>query len=305
MSQQTKPLKARLKGQFILKLLAFCARQPLARLHRMGGWLGRVLYRLGGRSVDVTRINIALCYPQLNHAEKEQLIQQSLQETMRCGLEFGWCWQAEMTTVLSAIKSVQGLASLQQAHAVGKGVIVLGPHLGNWELFGHYVNQHYPFSVMYAEPKIVELSSVMIQGRCRAGMTLAPANLKGVAQQLKRLQKGEAIGILPDQEPDDRSGGVFAPFMGIEALSPKLVTRLIAKTGAQVVAGFAKRLPNGEGFDIHFIAADPAIYSEDEVEAVTGMNRMVEQLLALAPEQYQWEYKRFKSRPNEGKDPYH
>lgn len=128
-------------------------------------------------------------------------------------------------------------------------------------------------------------------------MKLAPANMKGVAQMLKLLKAGEMVGNLPDQEPDDRSGGVFAPFMGVETFSPKLVTRLISKTGAKVVAGFAERLPDGQGFDIHFIAADAGIYSSDEVEAVTAMNRTVEQLVAKAPEQYQWEYKRFKTRP--------
>ena len=105
------------------------------------------------------------------------------------------------------------------------------------------------------------------------------------------------VGKLPDQEPDDRSGGVFAPFMGIQAFSPKLVTRLISKTGAMVVAGFAERLPNGEGFNIHFIDADEGIYSREDIEAVTAMNRTVETLVSMAPEQYQWEYKRFKRRP--------
>lgn len=304
MNPHSKPAKVRLKGFLVKKLLSFCARQSLSALYNMGGWLGRLLYRLGGRAVDVTRINIRFCFPHLEDQEKERLIKRSLQETMRCGLEFGWCWQADMETILDSIQAVHGLEHLKDAHQQGKGVIVLGPHLGNWELFGHYVNQYYPFSVMYAEPKLAELSAVMVEGRCRAGMKLAPANLKGVAQQLKWLQKGEAIGILPDQEPDDRSGGVFAPFMGIEALSPKLVTRLIAKTGAQVVAGFAQRLPEGQGFDIHIIPADVAIYSADETEAATGMNRMVEQLVAIAPEQYQWEYKRFQTRPNEGQDPY-
>jgi len=85
--------------------------------------------------------------------------------------------------------------------------------------------------------------------------------------------------------------------MGIDAFSPKLVTRLISKTGARVVAGFARRLPDGQGFDIHFIPADEAVYDSDDITAVAGVNHMVEALVEIAPEQYQWEYKRFKRRP--------
>ncbi|OPX55706.1 KDO2-lipid IV(A) lauroyltransferase [Oceanospirillum multiglobuliferum] len=304
MSQQTKPMKQQLKNTFTLKLLAFCARQPLSRLYKMGSWLGRLLYRFGGRSVEVTKINVDLCYPLLNSKDKKQLITTSLQETLRTGFEFGWCWQADVKEVLGSIKTVYGLEHLEMAHQQGKGVIVLGPHLGNWELFGLFMSANYPMTAMYAVPKIAELDQIITKGRSRLDMQMVPANLKGVAQLLRKLQQGDVVGVLPDQEPDDRSGGVFAPFMGVEALSPKLVTRLIAKTGAQVVAGFAKRLPNGEGFEIHLIPADSFIYSADEREAVSAMNRMVEQLVAIAPEQYQWEYKRFKSRPNEGKDPY-
>lgn len=278
-------------------LLRFLSRQPLARQQKWGSWLGDLLYRNNTKSAKITRKNLTLVYPDLTADQLEQRVRCSLRETMKTGLEFGWCWMAPMDQILGQIKQVNGLDALQRAHDAGKGVIVLGPHLGNWELLGHLINQHYPFSVMYAIPNNPALEEIIVEGRTRAGMKLAPANMKGVAQLLKLLKQGEMVGNLPDQEPDDRSGGVFAPFMGIEAFSPKLVTRLISKTGAKVVAGFAERLPNGQGFNIHFIDAEEGIYSQDDIEAVTAMNRTVETLVAMAPEQYQWEYKRFKRRP--------
>lgn len=297
MKKIKRQLKRFLEQKLTGPLLRFLSRQPLPRLQRWGRWLGTLAYRSNSRSAQITRQNIALAYPQLSAGEQEQRVKLSLQETLKTGLEFGWCWMAPMDQVLAKVRKVEGLEVLQRAHDAGNGVIFLGPHLGNWELLGHLINQHYPFSVMYAIPKNPSLEKIIVDGRTRAGMKLAPANMKGVAQMLKLLKAGEMVGNLPDQEPDDRSGGVFAPFMGVETFSPKLVTRLIGKTGAKVVAGFAKRLPDGEGFDIVFIDADPGIYSTDDTEAVTAMNRTVEQLVAMAPEQYQWEYKRFKTRP--------
>lgn len=255
------------------------------------------MYRTDSRAARISRKNLSLVYPELNAVELETKIRASLCETMKTGFELGWCWMAPLDQVLAKVKDVYGLEELKQAYSEGNGVIVMGPHLGNWELFGHYINHHFTFSAMYAPQNKEALDQIIYEGRCRAGMKMVPANLKGVAALLKSLKQGGIVGNLPDQEPDDPSGGVFAPFMKVDALSPKLVTRLIEKTGAKVFAGFAERLPNGEGFNIHFIDADDGIYSKDDVEAVTAMNRTVEALVAMAPEQYQWEYKRFKSRP--------
>jgi len=278
-------------------VLRFLSRQPLARLQKWGDWLGDLIYRNNTKSAKITRKNLSLVYPELSADELEKKVRLSLQETMKTGLEFGWCWMAPLDQIIGAVREVHGLDRVHDVYAKGHGVIVMGPHLGNWELFGHFINHHYTFSAMYAPQNKDSLDGIIYEGRCRAGMNMVPANIKGVAVLLKLLKQGAIVGNLPDQEPDDLSGGVFAPFMGIPAFSPKLVTRLISKTGARVVAGFAERLPNGEGFNIHFIDADEEIYSPDEVEAVAAMNRTVEQLVMLAPDQYQWEYKRFKRRP--------
>lgn len=128
---------------------------------------------------------------------------------------------------------------------------------------------------------------------------MVPTNQRGVAKLLQTLRQGEMVGILPDQEPP-REAGVFAPFFSVPALSMQLVSRLINRTGARAVCGFARRLPLGKGFEIIFLPADEALYSEDVQTSVTGLNRSVESCIAQAPEQYQWEYKRFKTGP-EGK----
>lgn len=295
MSKQ--PVTTKLKNWAIVRFLTFCSRQPLPRLHRWGRWLGWAMYKSNGRNVDVTRTNIMLCYPKLSAEQQEQKVKDSLRQTATMALELGWSWMIPFEDLIASIRQVHGQEYLESAKAEGNGVIILGPHLGNWEVFGLFLSHHYEMTAMYAVPKLEVMDKIVTDGRSRSGMLMVPANMKGVAKLLRQLQKGELVGNLPDQEPDDASGGVFAPFMGIDAFSPKLVTRLISKTGARVVAGFARRLPDGQGFDIHFIPADEAIYDSDDQVAVAGMNRMVETLVAVAPDQYQWEYKRFKRRP--------
>lgn len=291
------PASTKFKNWVIVRLLTFCSRQPLPRLYRWGRWLGWAIYKSNGRNVAVTRTNIGLCYPQLSAEQQEQRVKESIYQTATMALELGWSWMIPFEDLIASTRQVHGQEHLESAKAEGKGVIILGPHLGNWEVFGLFLSHHYEMTAMYAVPKLEVMDRIITDGRSRSGMLMVPANMKGVAKLLKQLQKGELVGNLPDQEPDDLSGGVFAPFMGVDAFSPKLVTRLISKTGARVVAGFARRLPDGQGFDIHFIPADEGVYDSDDVTAIAGVNRMVEALTEIAPEQYQWEYKRFKRRP--------
>jgi KDO2-lipid IV(A) lauroyltransferase len=101
------------------------------------------------------------------------------------------------------------------------------------------------------------------------------------------------VGILPDQVPGG-TGGLFAPFMGVETNTIKLVSRLIDRTNCLVVSLCAMRRSDGQGFDMVFRKADPEIYSKDVETSVAALNRSVEACVRDRPEQYQWEYKRFK-----------
>ena len=143
---------------------------------------------------------------------------------------------------------------------------------------------HFPFTAMYEPPKIAGLEPIIRHGRERMGAKLVPTNPRGVAALLKALKRSEAIGILPDQEPDWGSG-VFAPFYGRDAYTATLLPKLVARTQARVVTGVALRIP-GKGFEIHFLDADEQVYSEEDATSATGVNASVEASIALDPAQY-------------------
>ena len=114
----------------------------------------------------------------------------------------------------------------------------------------------------------------------------------------KRLHAGGVVGILPDQQPGQGEGR-FAPFFDTPALTMVLLPRLAQRTGAQVLFAFAERLPRGAGYRIHFLPAPEEIAAEDLPTAVAALNRGVENCVRIAPEQYQWSYKRYSIRPSD------
>ncbi|QNI03646.1 lysophospholipid acyltransferase family protein [Halomonas sp. SH5A2] len=275
----------------------YLSRWPLGRLWRFAAWLGPQVYRLSRRERRITNANLKVAYPQLSGHERKALAHDSLRHSTATMLELGHAWMAEPERVALGILAVHGREKLDNARAEGRGVIILAPHFGNWEVLGFWLSSHFPFTAMYEPPKMAALDPVIRQGRMRMGAQLVPTNPRGVAGLLKALKRSETVGILPDQDPDWGSG-VFAPFFGRDAYTATLLPKLVARTQARVVTGVALRLP-GKGFEIHFLDADERVYDADDVQSASGVNASVEDAVALAPAQYQWEYKRYRKTVQE------
>lgn len=291
------------KAKLVILMLKLLACLSLKNAQRLGALIGRILWWGDSRLTRVTIENIELCYPELSKQEQQNLIRSSLLETGKLFAEFGVVWEWPTEKTLALIRSVEGKEHLDAIFDKGKGAIVLAPHHGNWEMVGLYLSTLRPMAALYKPPKIKALEDYMSSVRGRHGSELVPTNKRGVVRLFSILSKQGMVGILPDQVPGG-TGGMFAPFMGIEANTVKLVSRLIDRTQCEVVSLCAIRRPNGEGFDMVFKPADPEIYSEDLPTSIAALNRSVEAAIASHPEQYQWEYKRFKGAEHNGKKVY-
>lgn len=291
------PLSSFLAGAIatLWRVLSRCAPQTLWRL---AGAIGPQVYRFSRREREVTDINLREVFPQLDDAQRHRRGRESLRHSTATMLELGFAWMADPQRVEASIHAVHGRELLDEARAEGRGVIVLAPHFGNWEILNFWLSSHFPFTAMYEPPKISELDPVIRHGRERMGASLVPTNPRGVASLLKALKRSEAVGILPDQVPSWGSG-VFADFYHRPAYTATLLPRLVARTQARVVTGVARRREQGQGFEIHFLSADARVYDPDEVVSARGVNVSVEAAIALDPAQYQWEYKRYRKTPEE------
>ena len=244
-------------------------------------------------SALITCKNLALCFPELTEQQLHSLAKQSLIETAKTACELGRIWVLAAPQALKHIVRVKGKEILDEAIKDKKGVIVLAPHLGNWELCGLFLDSNCQSTYLYKPPKLAAFEEAIIAYRGRLGAQLAPTTAKGVAMLVKALGRGEIIGILPDQEPNWDSG-VFAPFFGIDALTMTLVAKLAKRTDATVLSIFAKRLDKGEGFEIVIAKARSGVSDVDLDFAARALNQTVEDCVRQAPSQYQWEYRRFK-----------
>lgn len=262
---------------------------PLKSLRSIGALLGRISWWRQDRMAKVSTENLAICFPEKSESQRLALAKQSVIETGKMAAETCAVWTRPYTWLRSHIYTIHGEDLLRQAYSSGKGILVLGPHLGNWEVLGLYLAGIGPITSLYQPPKRREVENLVRHARQQSGATLVPTDRKGLGLLLKALQRGEIVGILPDQTPDS---GEFAPFFGRQALTMTLVHKLMQRTSCNAVMAYARRVP--DGFDIVFKTVPENLYSKEIGPAVTALNQGVENCVVDVPEQYQWEYKRFK-----------
>lgn len=291
------PWQEQLKFVLVKTLMKGFALLSLRGGHRFGRCLGACWWLLSQRSRRITRHNIDQAFADLSVEARYHLARESLIETAQTGIEIAqaWLWPREKS--LAHIARVENETLFENAIGSGKGVIVLAPHLGNWEWFNIYLASKTTMTALYEPAKSGLLDQWIHKWRERSsGSHMVPTTREGIVALYKTLKNGGAVGILPDQEPEIASGE-YAPFFGIETLSMTLASRLAQKNHSVVVCGFAKRLSDSSGFEVIFQKVSDDIYSNDMKVSVAALNAAVESVIRLAPEQYQWEYNRFKKTP--------
>ena len=283
----------------VLRLLA---RLPLRVNHALGATLGWLVWVLPTQMARVARINVDLCFPEQPRRWRRSVGRRSLMEMGKALTEAPWLWRADPKRLqhLAAYPFRCDPAALRPE---GQAVFLVSPHLGSWEFAGLHAASHGPMTSLYSPLSLPEIDRWVRRARASTGASLAPATRAGLRQLQAARDRGEIIGMLPDQSPR-RATGVFAPFFGHPALTMTLLPRLLRGRNDRVVFVFAERLPRGRGFRYHELEAGPEIADHDPERAAAAINRLVEALVRQCPEQYNWAYKRFRPAPPGASDPY-
>lgn len=285
-----------LPSRLLFASLWLIGRLPLRVLHGLGAILGALVGGTGRGQARTARRNLALAFPELSQTARQKLLDASLRATGQALFETCRFWTRPARDNLPLVREVIGADLLDAAQAAGQGVIVAAPHLGHWELLNQWLAVRAPIAIVYRPPRQAWLEDLLRHARGHEGVSQVRAEAAGVRQLFRRLKDGGSVGILPDQQPK-RGDGEFAPFFGVAALTMTLLPRLAHKTGAAVLFGWAERLPDSQGFRVRISSAAPEIADPDPVVATAALNAGVEACVRIAPEQYQWGYKRYSKRP--------
>lgn len=279
-------------------LLRVAALLPLSANHRTGAALGWLSHKISSRNRKIVSRNLELCFPQISDSQRSTLAKENLVETGKNISELAPFWFWKKSRVRGLLKEEVGRDNFDRAKAHGKGVIVASPHFGAWELAGLLLSTEAPIHFLYRPNRNSSLDEPVIASRERFGGKCYPISSRGLGKLVRALKQGDAIAILPDQEPG-QDHGVFAPFFEVPAYTMTFMTNLARKTGAPVVFTAVERLSEGEGYRMHYLQPHDDLYDEDPIRSATALNQCIEQCIAIAPAQYMWNYKRFRKSPPE------
>nr|WP_243458782.1 lysophospholipid acyltransferase [Pseudomonas sp. OA65] len=285
-----------MKGALLVGALRLFALLPWRAVQAVGSAIGWLMWKFPNRSRDVVRINLAKCFPEMDPAERERLVGQSLKDIGKSLTESAcaWIWPAQRSIEL--VREVEGLEVLKEALASGKGVVGITSHLGNWEVLNHfYCSQCKPI-IFYRPPKLKAVDELLQKQRVQLGNKVAASTKEGILSVIKEVRKGGQVGIPADPEPSE-SAGIFVPFFATQALTSKFVPNMLAGGKAVGVFLHALRLPDGSGYKVILEAAPDAMYSTDTETSCAAMSQVVERYVRAYPSQYMWSMKRFKKRP--------
>ena len=278
---------------FRIWLLRALALWPLPLLHLTGAALGMAMSLLPLRLRTMVDINLALCFPDQSPAWRRRLRSKALAHLGRLIFESGKVWSADRRGVTALVRETRGEALIGEALSKG-GAIVATPHLGCWEMVSNYLSIHYPLTALY-RPQEGALDRWIRERRQRLGARLEPADQGGVRALMAALRRKELAGLLPDQDP--KFGGVFVTHFGRATHTPVLLARLAHKAKVPVILCFAERLAWGQGYRIHFERVPEGVADPDAQVGTQVLSDAVESLIKRYPEQYFWNYRRFRRRP--------
>ena len=275
---------------FLFKLIfRLLASLPLRWLHGFGTLLGHFTFAMSKQYAARTEENLRQSHLAKDETHFATLLKQTIAEAGKGIVELPWVWGRPLEQVCATVQSCHGWEHMEAAHARGKGIILLTPHWGCFEVVGLYVGQRLPLTCLYRSPRQAWLEKIMRGGRERGLARLATADIRGVRVLFKALKCGEAIGLLPDQVPS-YGEGEWVDFFARPAYTMTLSGRLAESSGATVLLSFAERLPRGQGYILRF---EPLALDFSKPVPLQ-INTALERVIAISPAQYLWSYNRYK-----------
>ncbi|MDG2061823.1 MAG: lysophospholipid acyltransferase family protein [SAR86 cluster bacterium] len=273
---------------------------PLSVIYFMAKIIGSLLFYLQSSSRRISALNISLSFPDLSKKDSHNLLKKSLIESSKGFLENILVWFSTNKANTYFKITVEGLDNINESLKLNKGVILFTPHQGNIEVLINFLSHNFVCSIPFTKIKNSNFNEMILEAREEMGVNMVETNFKGIRTLMKAIKKNEVVAIASDQVPNI-GGGILSNFFGRKALSMTLVSTLAMKTNSPCHSMVCLREGNQGHFKIIFSSKLEHIGNNLE-EGVNCMNQELEKCIMNYPEQYAWEYKKYKHSSNI--DPY-
>ncbi|KGM50897.1 lipid A biosynthesis lauroyl acyltransferase [Lysobacter concretionis Ko07 = DSM 16239] len=274
------------------------ARLPWSLQRVLGAGIGALALRLAGERRQAARINLSLCFPELDEASREALLRASFRDLGIGLFEFARAWWGSVAPMRRTTR-IEGVEAIEAIRAQGRGVLLVSGHFLTLEICGRLMCDHLPLAGMYRRHRSPVMEWAVKRGRLRyASAMFANAELRPA---MRHLKQGGLLWYAPDQDMRGKDT-VFAPFFGVPAATITATHQFARLTGCAVVPFFHRR--EGADYVLRLGAPLGDFPSSDAAIDSTKVNAAIEAMVREAPSQYLWIHRRFKRRPPGMSSPY-
>lgn len=277
------------------RLIKLLSRQPI----QLGRFLARMVaglvntFQLSKLS-KIISLNIQIAFPDMDQQQRQQLTKKAIRNELTSYFEFLSIWGASNQKNIQRIQKIHGEHYFHDALLEKKGLVLVIPHFGTWEVMNSWLSQYTQMTILYKPVKNPDADQFVRDARSREQAHLVPTDESGVRQIFKALKQGGTTAILPDHTPDH--GGDMVDYFGIPLASSSLSAKLIQKTKAKALLIYTMR-NDQDGFDMYIEQINPQIYEGPAENGTRIIHQSLEQLIQRYPEHYHWSYKRFRANP--------
>ena len=262
-----------------------------------GKHVGRLLHRMGIRR-ELVEENLRLAFPEKDRDWVERTTLAAYEHLGREAAAMMRLSKLDSRAVIERTTTI-GWEQMEAALSLGRGVLLVTGHYGNWEIAAASV-----------AARGIPIAAIVR----RQGNRLVDARLQDLRRNLgvetiyqgdaptrvpRILRKNGVVGIVGDQ--DARRKGLFVPFFGRPASTHRGPALFAMRLNAPVFSSIARRVSDTEVK--YEVAGERVDYErtgdlDADVEALTAeLARRLERQIRIAPEQYFWFHRRWKSRP--------
>lgn len=270
-------------------------RLSLRRAGDIGEWIGRLGYRPLGVRRDVVERQVRAAFPGLSEDDVKRIAVASYEHLGRTTIETAIVPEYSQREVLDLFERVDGWDVVERAHASGKGALLVGGHLGNWELGGSFIAARgIELGVVTRRMQNPLFDKYLSMTRQRLGMDVIH-DADAVRRVPRVVRAGGMVAFLFDQGAAGLAS-TWVPFFGRLAKTPKGPAVLALRLDVPVIFACAIRLPSGRFLmtfeELHVPRTGERERDVDAmVNAYTGA---LERWVRKYPGQYFWHHRRWK-----------
>lgn len=267
---------------------------PYPVIYWLGTRLGRLSKHLLKKRTQIADRNLELCFPEMSLQERQRYINENAESVGMGIFETGMAWFWPEWRIRRWFK-IEGRENMIAAQETGRGIIVLGIHFLTLELGARIFGMLNPGIGVYRPNDNELIDWLQTRGRLRSNKYML--DRKDVKNMVRSLKQGEILWYAPDHDYGPRNSS-FAPLFAVEQAATTNGSAILLRLATPLVVPFVpRRLPHGKGYELIIQPAVDDFPLDDEVAVATKMNQIIEQAILLAPEQYMWLHRRFKTRP--------